>query len=310
MSKASFGTGVLFAVFSYILWGVLPVYWKLLAAISPMHILGFRILFSLLLVGGILVAQKNTVWLGFYKDKRKGFLMVLTALIITFNWGLYIWAVNQGHTIEAALGYYINPLISVVLGLCVLRERLNLMQVFAFSLAVVGVLILTVLTGALPWISLGLALTFGIYGLIKKTIGLSALESLGVETLIASPLGIILLVGPFGNLLPSKIPGTDGEFFNWQGLSYLVELPVVTLLVLLLIGAVTALPLYLFARGAKILPLSTLGFVQFIAPTLTFLTGVFIFRESFPPHNFIVFGFIWSAAILYIVSLFRYNKRR
>jgi chloramphenicol-sensitive protein RarD len=303
MSKASFGTGVLFAVFAYFLWGILPIYWKLLATISPLHILAFRILFSLLLVGGILVAQKNTTWLGFYKEKRKGFLMILAALIITFNWGLYIWAVNEGHTIEAALGYYINPLISVVLGLCVLRERLNLMQVFAFSLAVIGVLILTVLTGTLPWISLGLALSFGIYGLIKKTVNLSALESLGVETLIASPLGIILLVGPFGKL-------TDGEFTNRQGLSYLTELPIATLLVLLLCGAVTTLPLYLFARGAKMLPLSTLGFIQFIAPTLTFLTGVFIFRESFPPHHFIVFGFIWSAAILYIGSLFRYNRLR
>ena len=288
--------GVFFAVFAYLLWGILPLYWKLLAALNPLHILAFRILFSLLLTGGILLARKNTAWLGFYKDARKRTLMILAALIISFNWGLYIWAVNEGHTIEAALGYYINPLVSVVLGLCVFREKLNFLQVIAFSLAVIGVLILTVLTGAPPWISLGLALSFGLYGLLKKTVNLSALESLGVETLIASPLGLLLLFGPFG---------TGGGFSHQQGLSYLTKLSLSTLLLLLLCGAITTLPLYLFARGAKMLPLSTLGFIQFIAPTLTFLVGVFVFRESFPLHDFIVFGFIWTAVILYIVSLRR-----
>jgi chloramphenicol-sensitive protein RarD len=301
MSKNSFGAGVFFALTAYFLWGILPLYWKLLAAINPLHILGFRILFSLLLTGGILIILKNSAWLSFYKDKRKALLLILAALIITFNWGLYIWAINMGHTIEAALGYYINPLISVVLGLSVLKERLNLMQMAAFFLAVIGVVILTVFTGRLPWISLGLALSFGIYGLIKKTINLSALESLCVETLIASPLGIVLLFGPFGNLMTFEETGSG---FSFNQLSYMAELPVVTILILLLCGVVTSLPLYLFARGAKLLPLSTLGFIQFVAPTLTFLTGVFIFRESFPPRNFIVFGFIWSAVIMYIVSLF------
>jgi chloramphenicol-sensitive protein RarD len=308
MGKNSFSAGVLFALGAYFLWGILPLYWKLLVAISPLHILGFRILFSLLLTGGILIALKNTTWLGFYKDKRKGLLMVLAAWIISFNWGLYIWAVSTGHTIEAALGYYINPLISVVLGLCVLKEKLNLMQIIAFSFAVVGVLILTVFSGTLPWISLGLALSFGTYGLIKKTINLSALESLGVETLIASPLGIILLASPLGNLLATEVPETGDRLSGFQGLSYLMDLPLLTLCILLLCGLVTTLPLYLFARGAKLLPLSTLGFIQFVAPTLTFFTGVFIFRESFPPHNFIVFGFIWTAAILYIFSLRQFPK--
>jgi len=282
--------GVFFAVFAYLLWGVLPLYWKLLAALNPLHILAFRILFSLLLTGGILLARKNTAWLGFYKDKRKRNLMILAGLIISFNWGLYIWAVNEEHTIEAALGYYINPLVSVVLGLCVFREKLNRLQILAFSLAVTGVLILTVLTGAPPWISLGLALSFGLYGLIKKAVNIGALESLAVETLVASPLGLILLLGPFG---------TGGES------SRLAELPLSTIVILLFCGAVTTLPLYLFAKGAKLLPLSMLGFIQFIAPTLTFLVGVLVFRESFPLHDFIVFGFIWTAVILYVVSLRR-----
>jgi len=279
--------GVFFAVFAYLLWGVLPLYWKLLAALNPLHILAFRILFSLLLTGGILLARKNTAWLGFYQDKRKRCLMLLAGIIISFNWGLYIWAVNDGHTIEAALGYYINPLVSVVLGLCVFREKLNRLQIVAFSLAVVGVVILTVLTGTPPWISLGLALSFGLYGLIKKAVNIPALESLAVETLIAAPLGIILLIAPY------------------QKLSYVAELPLSTLLILLCCGVVTTLPLYLFAKGAKLLPLSMLGFIQFIAPTLTFLVGVFVFRESFPLHDFIVFGFIWTAVVLYVVSLRR-----
>jgi len=288
--------GVFFAVTAYLLWGILPLYWKLLAALNPLHILAFRILLSLLLTGGILLARKNTSWLGFYKDKRKRTLMILAGLIISFNWGLYIWAVNEGHTIEAALGYYINPLVSVVLGLCVFREKLNRLQILAFSIAVTGVLILTVLSGAPPWISLGLALSFGLYGLIKKAVNIPALESLGIETLIASPLGLILLINPLG---------TGSESSHQQGLSYLTELPFSTVLILLFCGAVTTIPLYLFAKGAKLLPLSTLGFIQFIAPTLTFLVGVFVFRESFPLHDFIVFGFIWTAVILYIISLKR-----
>jgi len=292
MSKPSFGRGVFFAVLAYLLWGVLPLYWKLLAAVSPLHILAFRIIFSLLLVSCILFFHKNFSWLNIFKNKKEGLLLILAAFIISFNWGLYIWAVNMGHTIEAALGYYINPLISVVLGLCVFREKMNLLQTFAFSLAVIGVLIHTLFSGAPPWISLGLAMSFGLYGLLKKTIKLSALESLGSETLIAFPLSLILLFGPFG---------TGGQ----QGLSYLTKLPTLTLFLLPVCGVVTTLPLYLFAKGVKLLPLSTIGFTQFLAPTLTFLAGVFVFHESFPPSNYLVFGFIWTAVILYIISLRR-----
>ncbi|MDR2542177.1 MAG: EamA family transporter RarD, partial [Treponema sp.] len=250
---------------------------------------------SLILVSGILFAGRNFAWLKFLKDKKEGISLIIAGLLVSFNWILYIWAVNNGRTIEAALGYYINPLISVVLGMCILRERINLLQIIAFSMAVIGVVILFVFTGRPPWISLGLALSFGIYGLIKKTVKFSAMESLGIETLTALPVSIILLIGSFGT----------GQFSNQQGISYLTELPVITLIFLVPCGLVTMLPLYLFAKGVKILPLSTIGFLQFIAPTLTFLTGVFIFKESFLPFNYIVFGFIWLAVILYVVSLKR-----
>jgi chloramphenicol-sensitive protein RarD len=290
------GAGVIYAVLAYFLWGILPLYWKLLDAVTPLHILGFRIIFSLLLVCSILFTRKNFSWLHIFRNKKEGLLLVLAALTISFNWGLFIWAVNMGHNIEMALGYYINPLISVVLGLCVFREKISLLQTVAFLLAVTGVVILTVFTGSLPWISLGLALSFGLYGLLKKAVKLPALESLGSETLIASPLSLILLTCSFG---------TGGGFFHPQGLLYLKELPAFTLILILFCGILTTLPLYLFAKGVKLLPLSTFGFLQFLAPTLNLITGVFIFRESFPPHDFIVFGFIWSAVILYIVSLIK-----
>ena len=293
MVKPSPGKGVFFAISAYLMWGIFPLYWKTLAGINSMHILGFRIIFSLILVGGILFARKNTSWFRFYKDSRKGILLVLAGLVITVNWGLYIWAVNSGHTIEASIGYYINPLVSIVLGLCFFREKLKPLQWIAFGIAMIGILILTLFSGAPPWIPLGLALSFGFYGLLKKAVDLAALESLGAETLIASPLGLLLL------FLPLAAGGQDGG----QGLSYLSKLPVPTLLLLLGTGAVTTLPLYFFAKGTRLLPLSTMGFIQFVAPTLTFLEGVFVFRESFPPRNLLVFGCIWAAVILYIVSL-------
>lgn len=299
MSNTSFRSGVVYAALAYLIWGMLPVYWKTLSAIPPLHILGFRIIFSLLLIACVLFALKRTSWTKFYKDKKSALYLLLAALFISCNWGLYIWAVNSGHAIEVSLGYYINPLISIVLGLYFFREKLNRLQILAFILAFTGVAILTVLTGKLPWISLALALTFGIYGLLKKKIGLPALESLGAETLLAAPLGLLLLLAPFG---PDPAAGL-------AALSYIPELPLHTLVLLFLSGFMTSLPLYLFSKGTKILPLSTLGFIQFISPTLTFLSGFFIFRESFPPRNFVAFGFIWSSVIIYIISLYS-GKRR
>ena len=288
--------GVLFAASSYFVWGILPLYWRLLAQINSMHILAFRILLSLLLCGGILFFRKNFSWLFFYRDRAKRFSLILASFAVCISWGLYIWAVNRGHTIEAALGYYITPLISIVLGMVFFKEKLKPLQIAAFSLAFIGVLLLTIMTGTPPWISLGLAFAFAIYGLLKKTIIMPALETLAVETLIVSPLGFVLLFTSLGAVF-------DGGYPNPGNISYISGLPPVTLVLLLFAGAATTLPLYLFSRGARMIPLSTLGFAQFISPTLTFLTGVFIFREPFPLRNLIVFGCIWSAVILYIISL-------
>ena len=300
MSGANLGRGFLYAILAYVLWGILPLYWKLLADISPLHILAFRILLSLALTAIILLAKKNSAWLAVFREPKKAGIMVLTALVICCNWGLYIWAVNNGHTIEASLGYYINPLLSIILGLIFFRERLLPLQWAAVAIAFTGVLILTVLSGSLPLISLLLALTFGFYGLLKKMLGLAALESLGAETLTSAPVGIILLCFSFAGAGNNpSIPG----FTGFRGLAYLADLPLQTLVLLSLAGLMTTLPLYFFAHGTKLLPLSALGFTQFINPTMQFVLGLFVFGETFPPRYFVTFGFIWTAVILYIVSL-------
>jgi chloramphenicol-sensitive protein RarD len=292
----SFTKGVIFASLSFLLWGVFPLYWKFLIAVDSLHILAFRILLSLVLVATILLANKNAAWLTVFREPKKAALLIPTALILCGNWGLYIWAVNRGHTLEASLGYYINPLVSIVLGLVFFRDRLRPLQWAAAAIALTGVLILTVASGSLPWISLGLALTFGFYGLLKKKLALSALESLGAETLASAPIGVALLFFSFG--------GTDAfNFSGAQGLVYLTGLPPQTLALLAIAGLVTALPLYFFAYGTKLLPLSTLGFIQFINPTLQFIMGLFVFKENFPTHHFVAFIFIWTAVVFYIVSL-------
>jgi len=295
MRSASFGKGLFFACLAFFLWGMFPLYWRLLIAVHPLHILALRILLSLALIGTILFARKNTAWLAVFGKPKKAFFLILAGLLLCLNWGLYIWAVNQGRTIEASLGYYINPLISVLLGLLFFRERLRPLQWAAVVVAFSGVLLLTVLSGVLPWVSLVLAMTFGFYGLLKKKLALSALESLGAETLASAPIGVLLLIVGTG----------DSPTLTMSGLTYLTTLPVYTLALLALCGGVTALPLYLFGRGAKLLPLSTIGFTQFIGPTLQFLIGLFVFGEAFPLYYFAAFVLIWIAVVLYVVSLRR-----
>jgi chloramphenicol-sensitive protein RarD len=277
--------GVLYAFTANVIWGTVPLYWKLFPAVSPLRILAFRILYSCLIVGIFLVCRKDTVWLTIIKDFKKGWPVFLSAGVISFNWGVYIWAVNTNHIIESSLGYYIQPLVYILLGLLFFRERLPPLQWTAFGFAAAGVLLLTFFSGAFPWISLILAISFSVYGLLKKSLKFDALNALGAETLIASPLAMVLLFLP--------IQGTIQE----SGLSLLV------LLALLPSGLITSLPLYFFARGTKLLPLSTVGFIQFVSPTLMFFVGVFVFAEPFPVKNIIAFGFIWASVVLYSVSL-------
>ena len=296
-SRSALNKGFFFALVTFFMWGALPLYWKLLGSINSIHILALRILVSLVLLVTILSFKRNFAWLLIFKDVKKARALITASLLLCFNWGLYIWAVNQGRIIEASLGYYINPLFSIVLGLIFFREKLKALQWAAVILAFLGVLILTILSGTPPWISLILAATFGFYGLVKKQLKLSSLESLTAETLVVTPLGILFLL--------VRIETQGGLRFipDVQNLAYFAELGTGLWIALAFIGVVSSLPLYCFGRAAKLLPLSTVGFCQFIAPTLQFSIGVFIYGEAFPLHNAIAFSFIWFAVVLYIISI-------
>ncbi|MDR1420554.1 MAG: EamA family transporter RarD [Treponema sp.] len=289
--EKSLGRGVFWTVLAYVLWGVLPLYWKLLAAVRPVHILSFRIIFSLVFTGTILLLRKNTAWLSSFAVRKNRLSVFLAALAITANWGLYIWAVNTGRAVQASLGYYINPLVSVMLGLVFFRERLSPLKWTAFAFALAGVLVMTVFSGTFPWLSLALALTFGLYSLLKKRTASSPLEGLGAETLAALPLAALLF------LLPPRAPG------DLAGLSPLMWALIACA------GPVTVFPLFCFAQGVKPLPLSAVGFIQFINPTLVLVLGVFVFGERFPARTIAAFALIWISVILYSVSLVKRQSR-
>ena len=283
-------SGILMAVGAYFLWGILPLYWKLLQGVNPMEILAHRIIWCLVFLLMIVILSRNiksavneAIRIAGYPAKTIG--VVLAAVILTINWYSYIWAVNNNQVIQASLGYYINPLISVLLGVIVLKEKLSRGQLAACLLAFCGVLILTVNHGTLPWIALVLAVSFALYGLIKKTVNIDAVTGLILESSIMSLFSLFYLwhlhsssTGAFGNSGP--------------------------LITILLIGAgiVTSIPLLLYSRAVNHLPLSMLGFLQYINPTISLLLGIFIFRETFSAIHLAAFAVIWVGLLLYSFS--------
>ncbi|WP_304221233.1 EamA family transporter RarD [Gracilinema caldarium] len=285
--EKSLQRGALFAFAAYGSWGLLPLFWKLLSSVESTQILSCRVVFSLVFVWFILALRGKARWWTLLLNMQNLKALALSALFISLNWGLYIWAVNSAHTVEASLGYYINPLVNVLLGLLFFRERLSPLQWGAVALAASGVLLMTIFSGVFPWISLALALSFGLYGYAKKKIDLTSLEGLASETLLLAPLAI-------GFLLFRQSHG-NGAF---SGGSIQITLLVSS-------GVITALPLLWFARAAKLLPLSTLGFIQFLSPTLQLALGVLVFGEAFPTRNIIAFAFVWAGVLLYSVSYIR-----
>ena len=282
--------GVLYAAFSYILWGVLPVYWKLLNHVNADEILANRVFWSFFFIAVILVLNKK--WglftgtlLGLAQNKKQLAALAVASMLISINWFMYIWAVNTDQMIEASLGYYINPLVSVLLGMVFLKERLSLLQYISFALAGIGVLIMTISYGQFPWIALTLAISFGLYGLAKKLIKVDSAVGLALETLVVMPLAAIYI----GYLM---IQGTNSLFAGSMS----------TTLLLAGAGAATAVPLLFFAKGAQRIPLATLGILQYIAPTLTLILGVFVYHETFSSVHLLAFTFIWSALIIYSLS--------
>lgn len=278
--------GIFYALAAYTAWGLLPVYWKSIHAVPAQEILAHRILWSFAFVAILLVFKKQ--WgraKEIIKDKSKVFGLILSALLVTSNWFIYIWAVNSNNVVEASLGYYINPLLTVLLGILVLRERMDKWQIVSLLLAAVGVIILTIEYGKIPWIALGLASTFALYGLAKRLVKVDSLLGLALETLVVVPVSLTYI-----SMIQIRGEGVLGHSSNF------------TILLLMGTGIVTAIPLLCFAQAAKKVPFSTIGFIQYVSPSLSLLLGIFIYHEEFTPVHALSFGTIWVALGIYSVS--------
>jgi chloramphenicol-sensitive protein RarD len=291
--RKSARSGLAAAAGAFLMWGLLPLYLKPLGSVPTLQIMGHRIVWCCLLVF-LWLAMRGE--LGTVRraltDERTRWRLVASAVLISLNWLGYVWAVGHGHVVEASLGYFINPLLNVLLGVVVLSERLNRAQWVAVALAAVGVAYLTVVTGRPPWIALYLAATFGTYGLIRKVVAVDAVPGLATETLLLAPLAI-------GWLAWCQHTGTGAMGHMSTGIDAL----------LIGSGLVTALPLALFAYGARRIPLSTVGIVQYIGPTLQFLTGILVFREPFSATRAVGFVIIWSALAVYVGDSLWRNRR-
>ena len=286
--------GILAGIGAYTLWGLFPIYWRLLERDPAIEILAHRMVWSLLFVAAILTAQREWGWLRkVMRNRRTVAVYTLAAILLSLNWYTYIWAVNAGYVVEASLGYFINPLVNFLLGVIFFREKLRGGQVVAVILAGLGVVYLTVNYGSLPWVSLVLAFTFGMYGLIKKTASLESMHGFSLETMV-------LFLPALGYLLYREASGV-GAFIH-QGW-------VVTLL-LIMAGPVTSIPLLMFGYAARRIPLSMLGFIQYIAPTLQFLLGVFVYFEPFPKARLVGFCIIWLALMLYSLEGVLFNRKK
>ncbi|WP_261134862.1 EamA family transporter RarD [Bacillus sp. Marseille-Q3570] len=275
---------------AYILWGFLPLYWKLINHVPSEEILAHRMIWSfvfMLIVLGILRRQKKFTQelKELFANRKKLLGLIFAAVFITLNWYTYIWAVNNNHVVEASLGYYINPLVSVLLGVLVLKERLSFWQIISFILAAVGVLILTIHFGSVPWVAISLALSFGLYGLLKKLVALGALTGLTIETLFITPVALLYV-----SML--EVNGTSA--FQFADLT--------TTLLLIGAGVATAVPLLLFATGANRISLSMIGFLQYIAPTIMLFLGIFLYNEVFSQVHLIAFMFIWIALSIFTLA--------
>lgn len=287
--------GIFFGLAAYVLWGILPVYWKALELVSPFEILSSRFMWSCVFVFLLIIFQKK--WPLFAKELKQvfsnvktGAAMVAAGITISFNWGTFIWAVNNGHIVETSMGYYINPLVSILFAVVFLRERLDKMQLAAITCAFIGVASMVYSFGKIPWVSLTLAFTFALYGLLKKILPVSALTSIMLETLLITPLALVY------------------EYILWQqGVSFYASGNLQVIMMLTGAGVVTAIPLLLFTAGARLLPLKIIGFLQYISPTLTLLIGVFVYNEAFTASHLLAFGWIWAALLLFIVSQLRSN---
>jgi chloramphenicol-sensitive protein RarD len=279
-------TGMFYASLAFISWGILPIYWHYMEQVPALQILAHRFVWSFVFVAIIITIRKQWHLIKEVLLNKKTLLFVLAgSIFMSFNWFIYIWSVTNNHVIEASLGYYINPLISIAFGMLFLKERLNRWQTVALSLAFTSVIILSINYGQIPWVSISLALTFALYGLFKKLIEADVIISLALETIFITPFALAYLL-----------------FVESNGTGSLAHVSNVIIVLLIISGLLTAIPLLWFGIGQKRVSMFTMGFLQYIAPTINLVLGIFFFHESFTSIEFISFSFIWLALIVFTFS--------
>ncbi|MDE4097904.1 MULTISPECIES: EamA family transporter RarD [Rhodobacterales] len=285
--------GLAFAITAYLLWGFLPLYMKAVSHIPAAEVVAHRVIWSVPLAGALLIVLRRTGDLrAALRSPRTLLMACITAVLISVNWGIYVWSIATDHALDAALGYYINPLFSVALGALLLGERPSRTQMLAIALAAAAVVVLTVETGSLPWAAVGLTFSWGFYAFFKKWLPVGPNQGFLLEVLILS-------VPALAYLSYLTATGTGSFGISW-GQS----------LLLMGCGVVTAVPLIIYANGAKLLRLSTIGILQYIAPTLIFLVAVFVFGEEFGHARMIAFPMIWAALVIYSIPLIRQMRRK
>lgn len=296
MEQINWKKGLSIGVLTYIIWGFLPIYWKLLDDVHAWTVLTHRIIWSFVFIllyilftnqFQVFIYEVKQIW----KNKRDMLIIIAASIFITINWLLFIWAVLSDYVVETSLGYYINPLVSVVFGVIFFKEKLTPVQKLAVIIAAVGVGYLTLSYGVFPWVSLTLATSFGLYGVLKKFLHIKSIFSLAMETLIMFPIALIYLFVTFGPTI-----GFGNE-------------TVTTSLLLLASGIATAVPLLLFGTAVQYIPLSIVGFLQYIAPTMILIFGVYLYNEPFTINHFITFSLIWLSIVLFMTSTYKSRKK-
>lgn len=291
--KENYRQGIIYGFTSYVLWGILPLYWKSIQGADAFEILANRIIWSAVFVGLLLVSlgKMQAFWAetrSILQDKKKTLTLIAAAFMVSLNWGIYIWAVAADRIIETSMGYYINPLVNVLFGVVLLGEKLDFLAKMAVIFAAIGVGNMVYSLGVFPWLSLSLAVTFGLYGLIKKTLVVETKTSILLETVIVMPLALLYI-------------GTLAA----QGQAAYQHCDALALTLLVGAGIVTALPLLLFTAAAKLLPLSLVGFLQYVSPTITLIIGIFVYGENFTATHLFSFAWIWLGLVIFSVSQIR-----
>ncbi len=285
--------GVLYGFAAYIIWGIVPIYWPLLQPATALEILSHRVIWSLVVLLAFLAVKKRIrKALSIFKDRKKLSILTVASIFIAVNWGLFIWASVSGRILDSSLGYYINPLFSIGLGVILLKEKLRNLQWLAIGIATIAIIYLSVTLGSPPYVALSLAFTFSIYGYLKKRANVEAIDSLTIETLILIPLALGYI---------AYLSAVGQNSFGVNGIDHAIWLASA--------GIITAVPLALFGAAAIRIPLSTLGFIQYVGPTLQFIIGLYLFNEPMPRDRFIGFALTWLAIAIISFDALRHRNK-